>query len=499
MRRAERFALKEHLGEQGIPVEDMVEAGLLIAGDDIPVPYDRFRDRVMFPISDCARPHHRLRRPRARQGRAGEIPELAGDAALPQGRDALQRRRTPRTGRRTTARTLIAVEGYVDVIAMVTAGFAATVAPLGTALTEDQLGLLWRMADEPILCFDGDKAGRRAAYRAVDLALPLLKPGKSLRFALLPEGQDPDDLVRSGGREAVDEVLASARPLADMLWTRETESRPPSTRRSGAPRWRRALSEVTRHDRRRSRAPLLPAGFRRAAAPLFAPAGSRARPPAVRRPGAAAARERQAAAIGLAARPRRRAREPYAPSARARRQPDHARLTQRDAAARGADPAGGGQPSLAPGAASARNSPNSSSSIRTPISCAAASWKTATGAGPTDAETLRRGLAARGLASAAGAGPCRDHAHFGLAGASRRAGRATFRTGGATSLPCIARQRTLNRELKDAERALGEDPSDANLAWLLRDVQGADLSALEGTEALIEGFGASSGRRCAAV
>ena len=92
------------------------------------------------------------------------------------------------------------VEGYVDVIAMVTAGYPATVAPLGTALTEDQLALLWKMADEPILCFDGDKAGRRAAYRAVDLAMPRLKPGKSLRFALLPEGQDPDDLVRSGGR-----------------------------------------------------------------------------------------------------------------------------------------------------------------------------------------------------------------------------------------------------------------------------------------------------------
>jgi DNA primase len=118
---------------------------------------------------------------------------------------------------------LIAVEGYVDVIAMVTAGFEATVAPLGTALTEEQLGLLWRMADEPVLCFDGDKAGRRAAYRAVDLALPQLRPGKSLRFAVLPDGQDPDDLVRAGGREAVAEVLAGARPLVDMLWLRETE------------------------------------------------------------------------------------------------------------------------------------------------------------------------------------------------------------------------------------------------------------------------------------
>jgi DNA primase len=119
---------------------------------------------------------------------------------------------------------VIAVEGYVDVIAMVTAGYAATVAPLGTALTADQLLLLWKMADEPILCFDGDSAGRRAAYRAVDVALPLIKPGKSLKFASLPEGHDPDDLVRAGGRAAVAEVIDAARPLAQVLWMRETEA-----------------------------------------------------------------------------------------------------------------------------------------------------------------------------------------------------------------------------------------------------------------------------------
>jgi DNA primase len=121
---------------------------------------------------------------------------------------------------------VIAVEGYVDVISMVTAGFEATVAPLGTALTVDQLGLMWRMADEPILCFDGDGAGRRAAYRAVDLALPLLKPGKSIKFASLPDGQDPDDLARSSGRDAIEDVLSGARPLAQMLWTRESEAGP---------------------------------------------------------------------------------------------------------------------------------------------------------------------------------------------------------------------------------------------------------------------------------
>ncbi len=134
------------------------------------------------------------------------------------------------------------MEGYVDVIAMVTAGYEATVAPLGTALTADQLGLMWKMNDEPILCFDGDGAGRRAAYRAIDIALPLIKPGKSLKFAGLPDGQDPDDLARSGGRDAIADVLGSAQPLAQMLWQRESEQGG-SIRRSAAPRSKRASTK----------------------------------------------------------------------------------------------------------------------------------------------------------------------------------------------------------------------------------------------------------------
>jgi DNA primase len=217
----ERFALKEHLGAQGVPVPDMVEAGLLIAGDDIPVPYDRFRDRVMFPIGDLRG------RIIAFGGRALEKDAQAKYLNSPETplfhKGANLYNLAPARQAAHDGATVIAVEGYVDVIAMVGAGFNATVAPLGTALTEDQLGLLWKMADEPVLCFDGDKAGVRAAYRAVDLALPRLKPGKSLKFALLPEGQDPDDLVRSGGRDAVGEVIATARPLATMLWSFMTE------------------------------------------------------------------------------------------------------------------------------------------------------------------------------------------------------------------------------------------------------------------------------------
>src|SRR6516164_5962489 len=225
------MTLKAHLGAAKIPVDDMVEAGLLVAGEDIAVPYDRFRDRVMFPISDWrgrviafggralekdvpAKYLNSPETPLFRKG--GTLYNIA--AARTAAHDAGKSAADSLLGR------VIAVEGYIDVIAMVTAGFAATVAPLGTALTDDQLGLLWRMADEPMLCFDGDAAGRRAAYRAVDLALPLLRPGKSLLFAMLPDGQDPDDLVRAGGRGAMSDVLASARPLADVLWTRETEA-----------------------------------------------------------------------------------------------------------------------------------------------------------------------------------------------------------------------------------------------------------------------------------
>src|SRR5262249_12690791 len=189
---------------------------LRVGGAAVRLPFDRSRARVIFPITDLRggvigfggralekdAPAKYLNSP--------ETPLFHKGATLYNGAAA---RAAAHPGARG-----IAVEGYVDVIAMGSAGFAATVAPPGTALAEEPVGLIGRMAAEPVLCFDGDAAGRRAAYRAADLALPLLRPGKSLLFALLPEGQDPDDLVRSGGREAVDEVLGAARPLADMLW-----------------------------------------------------------------------------------------------------------------------------------------------------------------------------------------------------------------------------------------------------------------------------------------
>lgn len=248
----DRHALRDHLAGKGVGLEAMIEAGLLIAGDDIPVAYDRFRDRVMFPIADSRG------RVIAFGGRALEkdVPAKylnSPDTPLFQKGHVLYNHHLARKAAHDQG-TVIAVEGYVDVIAMTMAGFPNTVAPLGTALTPEQLKLLWRMADEPILCFDGDGAGRRAAFRAVDTALPLIEAGKSVRFALLPEGQDPDDLARSGGQVSIARVLDAALPLADLLWSREVEAAPldtPERRAALEKRLRERLAALGSEDVRR--------------------------------------------------------------------------------------------------------------------------------------------------------------------------------------------------------------------------------------------------------
>jgi DNA primase len=217
-----RSALKEHLAGQGFTPAEMATSGMLIAGEDIPVPYDRFRNRVMFPITDLK----------------GRVIAFGGRALDPEApAKYLNSPETPlfhkggvlfnavraRQSAHDRGR-IIAVEGYMDVLALHEAGFGEAVAPLGTALTETQVQLLWRMSPEPILCFDGDSAGRKAAFRAVDTAIPLIKAGTSVAFAFLPDGVDPDDLVRQQGREAMDAVLERSRPLADILWEREWAS-----------------------------------------------------------------------------------------------------------------------------------------------------------------------------------------------------------------------------------------------------------------------------------
>jgi DNA primase len=219
---AEKFALRDGLAAKGASVEAMIESGLLHHGEDIAVPYDRFRDRVIFPIWD------RSGRIIAFGGRALEkdVPAKylnSPETPLFHKGAMLYNHHNARKAAHDQG-SIIAVEGYVDVISLTSVGIANVVAPLGTALTPDQCELLWRMAEEPILCFDGDRAGRKAAYRAIDTALPLLGAERSLRFALLPEGQDPDDLARGGGAAAINEVLGAALPLVDLIWQRELEA-----------------------------------------------------------------------------------------------------------------------------------------------------------------------------------------------------------------------------------------------------------------------------------
>jgi DNA primase len=224
---AERFALRDALAAKGASVETMCEAGLLNHGEEIAVPYDKFRDRVIFPIAD------RGGRVIAFGGRALEKDVQAKYLNSPEtsvfhkGRVLFNHHRARKAAH--DKGRVIAVEGYVDVVAMHAAGFVETVAGMGTALTEEQLALLWQMSPEPVLCFDGDKAGRKAAFRAADLVLPLIGPGKTLAFALLADGQDPDELIRSRGAAAIDEVLAGAMPLVDLIWTREIEGHPLAT------------------------------------------------------------------------------------------------------------------------------------------------------------------------------------------------------------------------------------------------------------------------------
>ncbi|MFK4502317.1 DNA primase [Bradyrhizobium japonicum] len=506
----ERFALKEHLGKLGVSVEDMIETGLLVAGNDIPVPYDRFRDRVMFPITDLRG------RVIAFGGRALEkdVPAKylnSPETPLFHKGDNLYNHQTARKATHDGS-ALIVVEGYVDVIAMVTAGFAGAVAPLGTALTENQLALLWKMADEPILCFDGDRAGQKAAYRAADLALPFLAPGKSLRFALLPEGQDPDDLARSGGRGAIEDVIAAAKPLAEMIWSRELEGGNFATpeRRAALEARVKELSngirdEVVRRYYRddfaeRLRRTFAPEGGRGGFAGRGNFQGNSGRSFQPRNGGQA----NRFGGQGFGSQGRRGAPGPaFIPSG-----PYQAASPQL-----AASPIMKGQRS----AISRREALILQILINHP-------WLlhdhleevAALELAHPEAHKLRAGI----IAAFAN-----DHHHSPDPGELAEKMRADIEKGGFSQLlqrvengittaavwgaregaarddvlstwhQLVALHRqyhSLLRELKDAELALGEDPSEANLAWL-RDVK-ARIGEVDGTEALIEGFGELSGR-----
>jgi len=225
--------LKDFLVAKGVPLPDMIEAGLVRAADDNRPARDFFFDRVMFPIAD-------VRGRIVAFGGRGLTPDAkpkyinTGETPLFSKGHLLYNFKPAREAALKGA-PLIVAEGYMDVIALAEAGFTGAVAPLGTALTEDQLQLLWKVSPEPLLSFDGDEAGLRAAKRASFLALPFLEPGHSLRFVFLPGGEDPDSFIRSQGAEAMRALLGKAQSLSDTLWTGETEGKDFSTpeRRAG--------------------------------------------------------------------------------------------------------------------------------------------------------------------------------------------------------------------------------------------------------------------------
>ena len=217
----DRSALIRHLTDSGVAIEKIVETGLAIKPDDGGAHYDRFRGRIMFPIRDmrgrCIAFGGRAMDPAAR-AKYLNSPETT---LFDKGR-SLYNQAAARSALGKDS-PLIVAEGYMDVIALVEAGFGASVAPLGTAITEDQLNLMWRMHSEPIIALDGDTAGLRAAYRLIDLALPMMETGRALRFALMPQGQDPDDVIRQGGPQALQALLDQAVPMVELMWRQATE------------------------------------------------------------------------------------------------------------------------------------------------------------------------------------------------------------------------------------------------------------------------------------
>jgi DNA primase len=505
---AEQYALKEHLGAAKIPADDMVEAGLLVAGEDIAVPYDRFRDRVIFPISDWRG------RVIAFGGRAldkdvpakylnsPETPLFHKGATLyniAAARAAVHKAGKPGSDGLSgdLLGRVIAVEGYVDVIAMVTAGFAATVAPLGTALTADQLALMWRMADEPILCFDGDAAGRRAAYRALDLALPLIKPGKSLKFAALPDGQDPDDLVRSGGREAVEDVLNAASALADMLWRRESEAgslQTPERRAALEARLSEVTGTIGDETVRRYYREDFAARLRR----LFAPADIGPRRASwgdkLRRPGTAGSGRTRRSAFGdqgyMAASPQLAA-SPLHRGHRAAIPRREALILQ--AALNHPWLLHDRMEELAEAEFRHADTKKLKSAL---IDVVAHRFGQDGGADPrpetdVDRAELKAELARLGFADNLGR-IGRSITTPSVWGARPEAAPSDVLLTWKQLLALHRQWHSLTRELKDAELALGQDNSEANYSRLI-DVK-SRLSTLDGTEALIEGFGDQSGR-----
>ena len=219
----EQTILTQKLIDKGYEIDAIIETGMSARSDDGNRYYDRFRGRVMFPIRDgrgrCIAFGGRSLDPAARAKYLNSPETSLFDKGrtlynLAGARSAVGR-----------AEPLIVTEGYMDVIALHSGNFSGAIAPLGTAITEQQLQSMWRVSPEPIIALDGDKAGLRAAYRLIDLSLPLLKTGQALRFSLMPEGKDPDDLIRNEGPSFFKNLIEEAIPMVDLIWRRETDGK----------------------------------------------------------------------------------------------------------------------------------------------------------------------------------------------------------------------------------------------------------------------------------
>ncbi len=216
-----RTELLDYLSDKNIPEQQIIDTGMCLRPDDGGAIYDRFRDRIMYPIRDsrgrCIAFGGRAMSQNAR-AKYLNSPETK---LFDKGR-SLYNFSAARSSLNTQS-ALIVAEGYMDVIALSQENFRASVAPLGTAITKEQLALIWRISPSPVVALDGDRAGVNAAYRLVDLALPLIETGKTIKFALMPEGYDPDDLIKERGRDAMQKLVDSAISFGDMMWKRETE------------------------------------------------------------------------------------------------------------------------------------------------------------------------------------------------------------------------------------------------------------------------------------
>ena len=484
-----RNALKEFLAGNGVEAAQMEACGLVNHGEGIAVSYDKFRGRVMFPIPDAR----------------GRVIAFGGRALAD---DALAKyMNSPETelfhksnvlynfakARKPAydLKQVIAAEGYMDVIALHAAGFQNAVAPLGTALTERQMELLWRMHSEPVLCFDGDGAGLKAAHRAIDMALPAIQPGRSIRFAMLPEGKDPDDLIRDDGPEAMRDVIEQAMPLADMLWNREIESgiyNTPERRAELQSRMKQIVNSIRDESVRYH----YDQDIRERLAGYFAPASTNANQNVATRSTGTRGNQFQGGYGNqkkVVAGGRKFSASPSLLSSKLVKR-GHGGMHFREAALIGGlifHPAIGLE--FFDEVSSLVLQHSDAKALQSIYLDCFASW---TGDGDfPDRDYIAEQIEAKEM----GASLTRLKQHLAENKLWQLLPEAAFedaRDGWLQSHVLHLKNQTLNSELKAAERALADDDSQENLERLLQIQQ--ELSRSEGIEALIDGFGASSGR-----